>query len=111
MYKIKEKFCDIFIIIKHKEPSQGSTFPTCLFLEFLIDLTMVSEGREYPYEASVKVQLRSNLRNPVKTPPIQSLILENIRFWWTLKWWQMKEIILHKDPSMSCPDKPEDGVI
>ena len=50
-------------IIKHQELTQDFIFPPCLFLEFLIDMRMVSEEREYPYEASVKVQLRSNLRN------------------------------------------------
>ena len=41
---------------------------------------MVSEEMAYPYETSVKVLLRSYLRNLVKTPPPQSLILEDIRF-------------------------------
>ena len=48
-------------------------------MEFLINLTMVSQERVYPYE-TVKVLLRSNLRNIVKTPPPQSLILEDIMF-------------------------------
>ena len=40
---------------------------------------MVSQERVYPYE-TVKVLLRSILRNLVKTPPPQSLILEDLRF-------------------------------
>ena len=76
---MKGKFCESLIIIKHQEPSQDS-IPPCLYLEFLIYLTMVSEEMAFPYGTSVKVLLRSNFRNLFKTPPPQSLILEDIRF-------------------------------
>ena len=36
---------------------------------FLMDLEMGSYEWEYRCEASVKFLLRSNIRNPVKTPP------------------------------------------
>ena len=44
---------------------------------FLMDLQMVSDGREHPSEVSVKVLSRSEIRNQVKTPPF----LESRRKW------------------------------
>ena len=59
--------CESFIKIWHQEPCQDSTCPPSHFLEsgrtwtFLMDLEMVSDGREHPSEAFVKVSSRSNL--------------------------------------------------
>ena len=36
----------------------------------LEDLEVVLDDRYHPSEASVKVSSRSNIRNPVKTPPV-----------------------------------------
>ena len=96
---------------------------------------MVSQERVYPYE-TVKVLLRSNLRNHVKTPPPQSLILEDIRFLVDLEmvadekdylikasfcesFIRIQHLKLHLSnmslpglwEDMEVPDKPGDGVI
>ena len=81
--------------------------PPCLFLEFLMDLTKVSGERESLNLASVKIEWRSNLWNPVKTPPPKSLILRTLSPQWTLKWWQMKEIIHSKDPTSDDSTFPQ----
>ena len=60
-------------------PQEAGQYFTCLpsiFLEslrtwrFLTHLVMVSDGREYPREASLRVSWRLNLRKQVKTPPV-----------------------------------------
>ena len=49
---------------------------TSLFLDsrrtwtFLMDLEMVSDGREHPSKVPLKVSSRSDIRNHVKTPPV-----------------------------------------
>ena len=96
---MKGKFCESLIIIKHQEPSQDS-IPPCLYLEFLIYLTMVSEEMAFPYGTSVKVLLRSNLRNLFKTPKIQHLKLHLSNMSLPGLW-----------EDMEVPDKPGDGVI
>ena len=63
-WNIHQTVCESFIKIWHKEPCQDSTYPPSLLSEsrsFLMDLEMVSEGREHPSEASVKVSSRSNM--------------------------------------------------
>ena len=35
-----------------------------------MNLEVVSDDRDHPAEASEKVSSRSNIRNPVKTPPV-----------------------------------------
>ena len=97
-----------FIKIWHQEPCQDSICPPSLFLvsrrtwTFLMDLQMVSDGREHPSEVSVKVSSRSDIRNHVKTP----LVLQ-VSSWglggrggsWCTWWWsQMDENILKKLP-------------
>ena len=37
---------------------------------FLMELEMVSDEREYPFEVPVKVSSQSDNRNHVKTPPV-----------------------------------------
>ena len=39
-------------------------------MEVLMNLEVVSFDRDHNSEASVKVSSRSNIRNPVKTPPV-----------------------------------------
>ena len=39
-------------------------------MDILIDLEMVSDGRENTSKPSVKVSTRSDIRNTVETPPI-----------------------------------------
>ena len=69
-------FYEVFVKIGHQEPSQESTCPLSHFLEswrtwrFLMNLEMVSDRREHPFEASVKVSSKLDIRNPVKTPPV-----------------------------------------
>ena len=38
--------------------------------KFLMDLEMVSDGREHPSEVSEKVSSRSDIKNNDKTPPV-----------------------------------------
>ena len=52
-----------------------------------MNLEMVSDDRDHPTEAFVKVSSRSNIRNPVKTPPVLQVLEE-----------------------MEVPDEPEGGV-
>ena len=65
--------CESFIKIWHQELCQDSTCTPSLFPEsrrtwtFLIDLEMVSDGREHPSEVSVKVSSRTDSRNHVNT--------------------------------------------
>ena len=91
--------CESFIKIWHPEPSQDSTCPPSLFLvsrrtwTFLMDLEMVSDGREHPSEVSVKVSSRSDIRNHVKTPPVLQVSSRSLgghgHSWWTWRWCQM----------------------
>ena len=39
--KMKGNFCESFIIIKHELPFQDSIFPPCLFLEFLLEFSII----------------------------------------------------------------------
>ena len=58
------------------ETHQDSNCPPSNFLEswrswrFLINLEVVSDDRDHPSEASVKVSSRSIIRNTVKNPPV-----------------------------------------
>ena len=91
--------CESFINVWHWDPCQDSTCPPSLFLEsrrtwtFLIDLEMVSDGREHPSELSVKVSSRSDIRNHVKTPPVLQVTSRSLgghgHSWWTWKWCQI----------------------
>ena len=91
--------CESFIKIWHQEPCQDSTCTPSLFLEsrrtwtFLMDLEMVSDGREHPSEVSVKVSSRSDIRNHVKTPPVLQVSSWSLgghgHSWWTWRWCQM----------------------
>ena len=73
--------CESFIKICHQEPCQDSTCPPSLFQvsrrtwTFLMNLEMVSDGREHPSEVSVKVSSRSDIRNNAKTPPVLQVSL------------------------------------
>ena len=88
-------FTGSFIKIWYQQPCQDFSCPPCLFLDsrrtwiFLIDLEMVSDGREHPSEVSVKVLSRSDIRNHVKTPPVlqvSSWSLGGYGYsWWTMK--------------------------
>ena len=88
------------------ETHQDSTCPPINFLKswrswrFLINLEVVSDDRDHPSEASVKVSWRSNNRNYVKTPPIlqvSSWSLEGcVDSWWTWRFCHMIGIILQK---------------
>ena len=108
--------CESFIKIWHQEPCQDSTCPPSLFLEsrrtwtFLMDLEMVSDGREHPSEVSVKVSSRSDIRNHVKTPPVLQVSSWSLgghgHSWWTWRWCQMGANIhqkllwkFHQDPT------------
>ena len=94
--------------IGHEKPCQDSTCPPSLFLEslwtwrFLMHLVMVSDWREHPREASLKVSWRLDNRNPVKTPPVLQVSSWSLgghggswRTWW---WSQIKENIQEKLP-------------
>ena len=51
-------------IIKLQDPSQDSLFPPCLLLEFLFDMTMVSEDRENPlWESSIEIQSQESCQD------------------------------------------------
>ena len=119
--------------IPYQEPCQDSTFPPSLFLEswrtwrFLMDLEFGSDEWEHLYEASVKFSSRSNIRNPVKTPPFLHVSSWSLRghkgAWWNWSMGQMNGWIFmkllwnfHQDPtsgtllrvlisSMSCPEE------
>ena len=71
-------------------------------LRFLMQLVIVSDVREHPREASLKVSWRLDNRNPVKTPPVlqvSSWSLGGRGGSWCTWWWsQMDENILKKLP-------------
>ena len=99
-------FCESFIKIWHQELCQDSTHPPSLFQEsrrkwiFLTNLEMVSDGREHISEVSVKVSLRSDIRNHVKTPPVLQVSSWSLgghwHPWWTWSWCQMRANIHQK---------------
>ena len=103
-------------MIWHQEPCQDSTCPPILFLESrrswtsLMDLEMVSYGREHPSKVSVKVSSKSDIRNHVKTPPVLQVFSWSLGghwySWWTWIWCQMGANIhqkllwkFHQDPT------------
>ena len=46
-----------------------------------MNLKVESDNRDHPSEASVKVSSKSNIRNPVKTPPVLQVspgVLEDV---------------------------------
>ena len=67
---------------------------------FLINLEMGSYDRDHTSEAFVKVSSRSNIRNPVKTPPFLQVSPWSLGgcgvSWWTWRWCHMIRIILQK---------------
>ena len=75
-----------------------------------MNVELVSDIRDHLSEASVKVSSRSNIRNPVKTPPVLQVSSwshgGHLGSWWTWSWYQMMGIILkkhlwkfHQDPT------------
>ena len=93
-------------MILHQKPCEYSTCSPSLFLKswriwrFLMNLDVVSDDRDHPSEASVKVSWRSNNRNYVKTPPILQVSSWSLGgrggSWWTWRWCHMIGIILQK---------------
>ena len=100
----------------HQKPFQVFSCPPCLFLKFrtrwtfLMELEMVSDGREHSSEVSVKVSSRSDIRNHVKTPPVLQVFSWSLGghwySWWTWIWCQMGANIhqkllwkFHQDPT------------
>ena len=67
----KRGFPESFMKIEHQKPCQDSTCPPSLFLEswrtwrFLMNLEVVSDDRDHPSEAYLKVSSWSNIRNLV----------------------------------------------
>ena len=106
--KSKRSFPESFMKIGHQKPSQDSTCHPSLFLEFwrtwrfLMYLVIVSDEREHPREASLKVSWRLDNRNPVKTPPVlhvSSWSLGGCGGSWRTWWWsQIEENILENLP-------------
>ena len=94
--------------IGHQEACQDSTCPSSLFLgswrtwRFLTHLVMVSDWREHPRKASLKVSWRLDMRKPVKTPPVLQVSSWSLGgrggSWCTWLWSQMDENILKKLP-------------
>ena len=69
---------------------------------FLTHLVMVSDWREHPRKASLKVSWRLDMRKPVKTPPVLQVSSWGLgghggswRTWW---WSQIEKNILEKLP-------------
>ena len=91
-------FTESFIKIKNQEPCQDSTYPPSLLLESsrtwmsLMELEMVSRYSWYPSEALLKVSLRSNIRNLIKTPHILQVYSWSLGGrgcpWWNWRWCQ-----------------------
>ena len=83
---------------------------------FLMNLELVSDVRDYLSEAFVKVSSRSNIRNPVKTPPVLHVSFWSLGghggSWWNWRWCQVIGIILqkllwkfHQDPTSETLSK------